>query len=230
MNEQELHNRIEQDCPEEKAADYARMEQTLHAAYAQGMAEAKPVKAPLRRRLWFALTPAVACVLCLAIMLPILLKDKPARSQEQPENFYQYAESYAWVDSPLTLKEYASLHNLSFRYLDWYDEAESVTTSINVDKDDPSKVLFYSEIILHGETYYEVWLHVMPKNLRVKDFESYHEICKQELVAKGHTFKWADCFDFSEVVLEYGDYTYYLSLVQITDEETVISIVEDLLP
>ncbi len=215
MKERDVHKLIERQDEEGKKALYARVCDGLGLE-----TKVKPAPHSKRALLWRVLVPALSfCIICLAIILPIALKN---RVEPNPD---RYCLSVDCVEVALdtNVKEYASENGKTILYIDWYDIAEEVTTKSYVNKDDSNDVIYIDERILNGETGDMIRLSIFDKHTYLDAFDSFMNETFNEYDYNTVKIKWTENMQLSMGMIKFGDYRYY---VQISQPSEAVDIVE----
>ena len=193
MKDKQFRNLIEHTYPAQKQAMYEDLKKALNlpdddlATAARKKATPKPAgkwrnffKQPARLA---ACVSAAVAVACLAIILPFTLKGgsgpqtATTNPSATPEDRFCKAAACKEIKLNQTLKDYSELNNLSLLYVDWYDKAE-VRTSLHVDKEDQTDIVFYEEIMMHKSRGSIVELYITDWHTKVDKVEDYKKRCK----------------------------------------------------
>ncbi len=218
MKERDVHNLIERQDEEGKKALYTRICDGLGLE-----TKVKPAPRSKRALLWRVLVPALSfCIICLAIILPIALKN---RVDPNP-NRYCLSADCVEVALDVNVKEYSSRNGKSMLYIDWYDVAEDVTTISFVNKDDSNDIIYIDERILNGETGDVVRLSIFDKNTYLDSFDYFSEINYEEEIYNNVSVKWFNEFQRSIGVVFYGDYRYYVLISQPSEAVDIVEILK----
>lgn len=215
MKERDVHKLIERQDEDGKKALYTRICDGLGLE-----TKVKPAPRSKRALLWRVLVPALSfCIICLAIILPIALKN---RVEPNPDRYCLSADCVE-VALDVNVKEYANKNGKSMLYIDWYDIAEDVTTISFVNKNDSNDIIYIDERILNGETGDTVQLSIFDKHTYLDSFNFLSEKEYENYVYKNVAIKWINEFNKSTGIISYGDYRYY---VQISQPSEAVDIVE----
>ncbi len=215
MKERDVHNLIERQDEDGKKALYTRICDGLGLE-----TKVKPAPRSKRALLWRVLVPALSfCIICLAIILPIALKN---RVNPNP-NRYCLSADCVEVALDMNVKEYADRNGKSMLYIDWYDISEDVTTISFVNKDDRNDIIYLDEVIVNGETGDTVQLSIFDKHTYLDSFDYLLEIQYDKIEYKGIVMEWkSNMLNFMGMI-KFGDYRYY---VQISQPSEAVDIVE----
>ena len=160
MTDEELYHQIEE-YREESQAVYERIHEQVETSIVKH-AQAKK----RRKKLLTGIASVVAVVIVvLAIVLPIAL-------QPQDEAI-RYADANTLIPAELdcNLKEYYSINKLSLLYLDWYENAEDMSTMRYYEEGKESDTVYLAETITDGNSGYTVQLTVMKRNIVIDSFD-----------------------------------------------------------
>ncbi len=221
MNEREIHDLIEQQDPEAKQRIYDKVMQRID--FSKMEPPQQTVKAKSRRPLWITLSTVLACLVVLAIVLPITLQDIGGGER------YCDDSQYRTVKTEQTLKEYSLKHNGNLLYVGWQDVAEEITTAHALNVADKNDIIYFNEIILNGETGEEIELYVTDTKTTVDKLSDFKN-CVNEQMVNGIMVKWGDLNVLTTIAtFTYGDYVYYMSLNVPNANEQIAEIVENML-
>ena len=195
-------------------------------------------------RLAACISAAVA-VACLAIILPFTLNGSGSQTattnpSTTPEDRFCVAASCKEIELNQTLKDYSELNNLSLLYVDWYGKAE-VKTSLHVDNEDQTDIVYYEEILEHKYTGSIVELYITDPFTRVDKIFNYWKGCKNiytVYTSKNNYTQVMWCFDRvfpwgpyeCRAWFRYGKYTYTVVLRYPIDENDFFELIDTMLP
>ena len=229
MKYKKFHKLIEENTAEQKQAVYQKLQQDLALPEDASPAQKRNtvwqnlLKKPAH--LAACLSTAVA-VVCLAIILPLTLNgDTPPT----PPNRYTSGRDSYQLDMDCTLKEYAMQNGLSMLYVDWYDITDNVKMRLHVNPDDHGDVYYYEEFITHAETGYTVFLYVTDLFTKIDIFDRF-EACDNEEIINGVSVHWKGNDHASSAYFEYGDYRYFVDLMYPPAKDSVLKIVQSMIP
>jgi len=223
MSHKNFHNLIESDNPEYKKAVYQKIESKLNLSAKK--AEKKPNiwhNIAFRRT---AIAAMAMLIVCLAIAIPLALKDK-----DKPDVRYCYMADCEKIELDCNAMEYASQNSSSILFVDWYDVAEEVITTLYVNKADNQDIVYIEEVIINGETGDIIKVSVCDVSTKVDILEAYANICVVEAMIKGNKVLWRYDMMLSKAFFEYNGYKYYLELSYPMIENAILEIVEAMLP
>lgn len=223
MSHKGFHNLIESDNPEYKKAVYQKIESKLHLSAKK--AEQKP---NIWRNIAFRRTAIAAMavlIVCLAVIIPLALKDK-----DKPDVRYCYTADCEMIELDCNARDYASQNSSSILFVDWYDVAEEVITTLYVNKADNEDIVYIEEVIINGETGDIIKVSVCDVSTKVDILEAYANICVVEAMIKGNKVLWRYDMMLSKAFFEYNGYKYYLELSYPMTENAILEIVEAMLP
>lgn len=159
-----------------------------------------------------------ACLLCFAIVLPIVLT--------RPSDRYCAAGDYAEETLTYNVKEYASRNNKSILYLDWYGSADEVITTLNYNVKDRNDMILLMEYIVKGEDV--ISISVTDDRTSVDKLTIY-ESCKTNIVVNNVTVKFNISLQGALSTFEYNGYRYYLQIDNAANQDRITEIVEQML-
>lgn len=242
---------IDESYPEKRQAVYERLKKELNlpdapVAPAQSRRAANAEKKPAGKWRTFFKHPArlAAClsaamaVFCLAIILPFTLKGSGSQTATTPtaEDRFCQAAACKEIELSYSLKEYSARNRLSLLYVDWYDVAE-IKTSLHVDNEDSTDIVFYQEILRHKYTGSIVELYVTDLHTNVDIFKSYSKVCKylykklpRSLICWGYvTSENGEIYTYQSW-FSYGGYIYFVKLMYPMDENSIFELLDSMLP
>ena len=202
---------------------YQKIESKLHLSAKK--AEKKPNiwhNIAFRRT---AIAAMAVLIVCLAIVIPLALKDK-----DKPDVRYCYMADCEMIELDCNARDYASQNSSSILFVDWYDVAEEVITTLYVNKADNQDIVYIEEVIINGETGDQIKLSVCNVSTKVDILEGYASYCGNESIVKSIKVKWGRNNKVSSAFFEYNGYKYYLELSYPMTENAILEIVEAMLP
>lgn len=224
MKDRDVHQLIEQQNAEKKAAMYSEFEKK-HNLTANNTVEVRH-----KHTIRYVSFASVLAALCLIIMLPFMLHTEESlpADGEQPAPTVRFcaAEDCTLIYMDNTVKEYAANRGLSLLYLDWYDVAEDIQSRLYVDKNDNTDVIYIQEGLVNGETGEIVYLYIMDVFTTVDMFTFFEETCSRIAVIGEITVNWSYRQSTSAAFFEYEGYKYYISLELPMEEEDILRIAE----
>lgn len=261
MKDKQFRNLIEHAYPDQKRAMYEDLKRELDLpdddsaviapaeCHSVAHAESSGVTAkqkPVSRWLGFFKQPArlAACVsiaaafACLAIILPFALNKSGVQPSTPPivsEDRYVEAASCKSIRLDYSLKEYSERNNLYLLCVNWYDVAD-VVTSLNVNKEDQTDIVFFEEILIHKYTGSIVELFITDTHTKVDKIQDYHKLYRSDYVSDSHVrVVWG--YDTAEngehytyvASFAYGNYHYTLVLRYAMGENDIFELVDTLL-
>lgn len=214
-----IHQWIEAQNPEKKAANLAALKQSL------GIPEQAPKKP---RFVWRKLVPVfVSVALVLGIGIFALVKFLPA--QEDNKNRYCTLTEYSSTETQLTLKEFGEQIGKDLLYFNWYDNATRISRlyTLNNSKDE----LGFKEELFHSLTGTNVVLYVTDIYTELEELDFYKTICFKESVIENINVHWFfDSLDGASMYWEYEGFRYYLTAIGPTTSDEALELVAELLP
>lgn len=179
-----------------------------------------------KRRVKKAVACSFACVAVVAVGTVCAFRFLP-RSDDGPR--YCTQADYTISDAGQTLKEYAQSTGTNLLYFDWYENAfhlEDYTYRLN----DSQEIVCFQEDIINGETGDYVKIYVVNSEIQIDILESYHQRCVTVNQYDNIDVYWTYSQFESNAYFTYENYTYYLSLDQPMEENSILSLIETLLP
>lgn len=218
MKEQDVHKLIEQQDPEHKQELLEKIKLRIATEVVPEQAESAPAPASRRKNRLTVIFASVltACLLCLAIVLPVTLS--------KPSNRYCAAGDYAEEVLTYNIKEYANRTNKALLYINMYDTADEVVTALNYNVKNHDDMIYLNEMLINGQTGEIITLYVTDNRTTV-DVLNVWNICKTEININGVKVK----INFSQSSLakfEYNGYCYYIQIDNVTDSSRITQIVE----
>lgn len=216
MTDKQVHELIEAQRPERKQALYEALRAELN--FPDVREEVKP-----RRKFnykIFSVAMALAVVLCLAVVLPLVLLNTE-------EEIRYNSDDLLWASSDLTVKEYALQNNLPLLYVDWYDGADECVTVKYYEKTDDEKIVYFTEQITNGETGASVFCSVVFKGAVVEELDIEWDN-SQSTAINGIDVAYFLNFSQSKAKFEYQGYKYYLTFSNIFDEQFVLDTIQSM--
>lgn len=205
MKEQYIHDLIEQEESEAKQRVYERLKERLPFLSDETVA-AKPKPKP-RRNLWAVLGPILACLVVLAVVLPITLQSSGGDAPR-----FCDSSQYEKKQIEQNLQQFSSQKGLNLLYVDWYEASEKTTTYCAYSVDDDNDIIFLNEVITNGDTGYKIEMYVTDNRTSVDILDSYKG-CNKEMIIEGISVKLGSDNGMStRSKFTYKDYTYYLML------------------
>ena len=190
-----------------------------------------------------ACVSAAVAVACLAIILPFTLGsgNNPQTATTTPpstsEDRFCAAAACKEIELKYSLKEYSASNNLSLLYVDWYDVAD-IKTSLHVNKEDSTDIIYYQEILEHKHTGNIVELYVTDLHTRVDIFKEYTKVCRKsyfknlpyggaywglDTVVNGVPYAYKAWF-------RYDAYYYFIELRYPMTESDIFELIDSMLP
>lgn len=234
MREKDIHNLIEQQNPEAKQQIWEKIQSQMAEAGSQPEEGVQPTKATATKTKqwkWAAVALAIVCVVTLSIVLPIVLRNDDNGNGGGDGDGIRYCtmEQCKIEELGQTLREYSETHNKGFLYLDWYDNADEITTVYGYNKEDKNDIFYFSERIVNGETGDEVTVSVTDNKTRVDIFNRY--FCNyNEYPVKDVTVKCPlNAYDKTCAMFEYQKNIYYVELKEGDALNRLLEIIQDML-
>ena len=189
-----------------------------------------------------ACVSAAVAVACLAVILPFTLNGGSGSQtattdpSTTPEDRFCAAAACKEIELKYSLKEYSASNNLSLLYVDWYDVAD-IKTSLHVNKEDSTDIIYYQEILEHKHTGSIVELYVTDAHTKVDKFVEYAKICRQHY---GESFNYGIYWGIDRVVngspysykawFRHDEYNYFIELIYPMTENDIFELIDSMLP
>ena len=206
-------------------------------------------KQPVRLAAYISAAVAVAC---LAIILPFTLKGSGSQTattnpSTTPEDRFCVAASCKEIELRYSLKEYSARNHLSLLYVDWYAKAE-IKTSLHVDNEDQTDIVYYEEILKHKGTGSIAELYITDLHTKVDRVEDYKKVCEYSYIIErpvgnsnilklpvAKVYWGSDTYENGEyntyiANFTFGKYEYTLVLRYAMDENSIFELIESMLP
>lgn len=206
MTDQEIYQQIEEHS-EEANALYERIHEQVETSIVKHAEKKKR-----RKKLLASVLPiAVALIVTLAIVLPIALQPQ--------DDEVRYNDLNVLLPDKLdcNLKEYYAVNNLSLLYLDWYENAEDLSTVRFYEEGKENDTVYLRETLIDGYWGYLVRLFVMKRNIVVESLDEMIDEYETTIIGDTHIV-YILHRDYSLAKFEYNGYKYYL---EINDEVTL---------
>ena len=217
MEQNDLHQLIEQQATEQKKTLYAK-----YGEEAKRCVEENAKARQRRKRLAIHISALAASFLVVAICLTVILTVVTNNNG----NVIQYdGDDIKTRQVTTTLKEYSEKQTNKILYLDWYNTVTVFETLEGYDSED--KVIYIREkFFLSAEN--TVTLVVMNSIYEVDTFEKYNSLNESYELSNGVTLTYSIKDNNIEAKFEYEGYKYFLSFCGTTDTEYVKTTVESM--
>ncbi|MCH5148782.1 MAG: hypothetical protein J1G05_05415 [Clostridiales bacterium] len=222
------HKLIEAKNPERKTALDNRIKNQLNISDETNNGKtAVSFRKPFYKtyRFFAGISTALAAV-CLAIILPVILNN----GTQTPVERYCYANDCLEIRIDYTLKEYAERNNVSYLYIDWYDIADELQTILYVSADDHNDLIYMREALVNGDTGCNVILSITDLYTNVDILNSIRAECNNINNINGISIHWNYQNIVSKGYFVYGNYRYYIELVYPLTDDSILEIIESMLP
>ena len=220
MKDIDVHRLIEQQEPEAKERMWQRIKAELNLPDAPQPA---PVVAkPKQWKKWTAIAAALVCVITLSIVLPLTLGGEKVRFCD--------SKQYTTESLEQNLGDYFSSNNKNLLYVDWYGSAEEIKTRYGHINGNANDVVFYSEMILNGETGESLTLYITDNRTQVDILENYCTDNYDTIRVQNVSVKCKKDRLISKAMFEYNKNIYYLEIDVGNAQERLTEIIENMLP
>lgn len=222
MKERELHELIEQQDPERKQELLEKIKLRIATEVIPEQAENVPVPTPRRKNNFTVIFASIltACLLCLAIVLPVTLTRQTER--------YCAEGDYAEEVLTYNIKEYANRTNKALLYVDLYDTADEVVTTLNYNVKNHDDMIFISEILINGITGEFLSVTITDNRTRVDVLERWSN-CNTNMVVDNTTVMTSVSSQSALAKFEFNGYRYYIQIDNATDSSRITQVVEQML-
>lgn len=188
---------------------------------------------PKKRRRFFDVKTAVLgavsiCAVCLAIVLPIALRNEPLNTPT-PNRYYYSASEFSSDDLGFTIKEYSAQEGKNILYIDWYDLAEVSVTKKFFLEDNKNDIIYITEDLYHSETGNHVYLAVTEEQNYIDTLDLIRDSSLYNYEYNNVNINWSYDMLISRAYFEYNGYKYYVQLFEPTTEEAILDIVKEIL-
>lgn len=226
MSKKDIHQLIEKQNPEGKAALRKKVKDRLSLPVELEQVQKKSVLSFFKKRYHiFASVATAIVVVCLAIVIPVVLNRDTG-----PTERYCYAADCVENQIDNTLKEYSEQNNLSLLYIDWYDIADEVDTLLYVNINDESDVIYMQETLVNGEIGSIVTLYITDLHTNVDRFENMILMCEYTDTVNNINVHWKFQNDEGIAHFEYSGNKYFINLKYPMAEDSVLELVESMIP
>ena len=214
-----IHQWIETQNPEKKAASLAALKQSL------GIPEQAPKKA---RFVWRKLVPVfVSIALVLGIGVFALIKFLPA--EEENKNRYCTLADYSSTQTQLTLKEYGEQIGDALLHFNWYENATKFNFIYTLNETE--EYIGFKEELFNSLTGTNIVLYVTDIYTELQELDFFKATCTKESVVESINVKWAfNPLNGGNMYWEYEGFRYYLTAIGPTTSDEALELVAELLP
>ena len=217
MEQNDLHQLIEQQAAEQKKTLYAK-----YGEEAKRCVEENAKARQRRKRMAIHISALAASFLVVAICLTVILTVVTNNNG----NVIQYdGNDIKTRQTATTLKEYGEIQTDKILYLDWYNTVPVFETIEAYDSND--KVIYIRERFFVS-TENTVTLVVMKNIYEVNSFERYNSLSDNCELSNGVTLTYSIKNNDIEAKFEYEGYKYFLNFCGTTDAEYVKTTVESM--
>ena len=170
---------------------------------------------------------AAMCVVCLAIVLPISLRED-TEPEPLPRKYTYSTVDLCDADLGLTIKEYSEKIGKNILYIDWYDIAEECVTTKYFLQENENDIIYIAEDLLNGETGDHAHIDVVENNISIDDLDYLSKGCVMAYEYKNININWAYSLLTAIAYFEYDGYKYYVRLDNPMSEEAILDIVKEM--
>ena len=204
MEQNDLHQLIEQQAAEQKKTLYAK-----YGEEAKRCVEENAKARQRRKRMAIHISALAASFLVVAICLTVILTVVTNNNG----NVIQYdGDDIKTRQVTTTLKEYSEKQTNKILYLDWYNTVTVFETLEGYDSED--------KVIYIREKFFSIY--------EVDTFEKYNSLNESYELSNGVTLTYSIKDNNIEAKFEYEGYKYFLSFCGTTDTEYVKTTVESM--
>ncbi len=214
-----IHQWIEAQNPEKKAASLAALKKSL------GIPEQAPKKP---RFVWRKLAPVfVSVALVLGIGVFALIKFLPAK--EENKSRYCTLTEYSSAETQLTLKEYGEQIGENILYFNWYDNATPFNLIYTLNETE--EYIGFKEELTSTLTGTNTVLYVTDIYTELQELDFFKTTCTKESVVESVKVCWEfNPFSGGNMYWEYEGFRYYLTAIGPTTSDEALELVAELLP
>jgi len=225
MRERDVHDLIEQQDPEHKQELLDKIKVRIAEEnifpQTQQNTEHKPVAAKKKNKLTLVIASVVtACLLCLAIVLPVTLTETKDR--------YCVDGDYVGEIVSYNIKEYSEKNNKNMLYLDLYDSVDTILTEFYYNVKDRNDMIFISEEMENGTTGELIKVIITDNKTRVDVLNKWNN-CEKKSVICGVSVQTVKTEIFMLAAFEYNGFRYYLQVDNAANQNRVAELVEQML-
>lgn len=222
------HQLIEAKNPERKAALDNRIKNQLNITDETDNGKTEiPLRKPFYKTYrFFAGISAALAAACLAIILPVILNN----GTQTPVERYCYANECFEIKIDYSLKQYGERNNANYLYIDWYDLTDDLQTKLYVSRDNPDDLIYIKEVLVNGETGSIVALYITDLYTMVDVLDAFWDDCDTKIIISGTSVYWNTLNSSSRGYFEYGNYRYFIELTYPLKEDSILEIIESMLP
>lgn len=208
MNDNKIHDLIEQGNAERKQESWEQIEGNL---YFDGEEEPRHngggTLAVVRSKKFIACACAVFAVLVALILFFALYEHDDGNDELR---FYS-SDEYSATFTSVTLKEYAEQNGLDILYFDWYESGYFFDAVFTLK--DSDEILCYREEIYDDELYNIIVLFVVEEDTELDFFEVIELVCSTAYESSsGVTVMWGGDSSCVYAHFEYNGFKYYLQI------------------
>ncbi len=216
MEQNDLHQLIEQQAAEQKKTLYAK-----YGEEAKRCVEENAKARQRRKRMAIHISALAASFLVVAICLTVILT-----VVSNSDDIIRYSDGEIKTrQTATTLKEYGEKQTDKILYLDWYNTVAVFETLEGYDSND---TVIYIRERFSITTERSVTLVVMNNIYEVNSFERYNSLNESFELSNGVTLTYSIKDNNIEAKFEYEGYKYFLSFCGTTDAEYVKTTVESM--
>ncbi|MBQ8428033.1 MAG: hypothetical protein IJX18_02130 [Clostridia bacterium] len=213
--EQDFHNFIEAQNPEEKQRGIARV-QAARAAL-----EATPIpKRPFSWKRFLAVAAPSVAAFGVGVVLVVNLIPQGDGTR------YCASSDYTAINTTQTLQEYASENNLPILHLDWYSTSDYISHDKYQLAD--GEVVGFVESRATFEGYF-INFTITERNTTLEDLANFENLENSSTIDETN-ISYGSISRLSYATFTYGDYRYYLQVEFAPTYEYVLELAELLLP
>lgn len=226
MSQNDIHQIIEKNNLEGKEAMRKKVKERLNLPADTEQEHSKPARSLFKKRYRiFASVSAALAVVCIAIVLPIVLNRDTG-----PIERYCHAADCVETVADYTVKDYSERNNLSLLYIDWYDIADEIQTKFFVNANNSSDIIYFQEMLVHGETGSIVTLYITDLYTQVDILEDKENACENVEYISSIKVCWEYRNVKCSAYFEYLGRRYVIELRYPMAEDSVLELVESMIP
>lgn len=225
MKDKEFHDLIEQGNENRKKKSWDTLQKNLGKEVDSNIQNNGSNTATLIKSKRFIIFAATAVCLIAAVLLIVFLLKEEVKNEFR---FYSNSE-YESVMTDMTLKEYSQEKGGDILYLDWYDETDDYLDTKYFLKDTEAVICFREEIYDNNTDNY-ITIFVTEKSVHLEFLSIYDYLQGSYSSNSGIVVQWGGDFNKVFAKFEYGNYSYYLQIDDLSGpKEDILLYVEMLI-
>lgn len=219
--EQEFRELLENQNADEKSRVWNKMEQRLDEEEIE-LGEVLRKKHVLSKAKITLICSFAIFIIALTVILICLFvpkKDNQIR--------YCVTGDYYSIETDISIEQYSKDNNLNLLYFDWYNNSEYYVDE-QYKLNTSNEVICLREELLDDDGVYIIQ-YITDKNIRIDFLDLYLITCKNNHNISSVEVKSGISNGSTYAFFSYKSYNYYLTLEETSDEQYVLSLIEELL-